>query len=262
MQMQPARERAVHRQRRARAARARGGDRQALPLRGLRGPAARPLRRSSWRAPTRRSRERAIPFREGDEVLVTIVEPHMYEVDDAVAKIDGYIVSVAGGGRYVGREAPRADRGGRAAPRPVATLARRPTIDAEREGGDGDDARRIEASAPWPQRRTAPFRCQGGSDPRTENTTMYAIVKTGGKQYRVEQGQTLLVERLPDDEGATRRARAAPLPLRRRRLRRRRPREGQGRRRRSSSTSAARSCASSSSSPSAATSGAPATARS
>ena len=32
---------------------------------------------------------------------------------------------------------------------------------------------------------------------------MYAIVKTGGKQYRVEEGQSLLVERLPDDEGAT-----------------------------------------------------------
>jgi large subunit ribosomal protein L21 len=32
---------------------------------------------------------------------------------------------------------------------------------------------------------------------------MYAIVKTGGKQYRVEQGQTLLIERLPDPEGAT-----------------------------------------------------------
>jgi large subunit ribosomal protein L21 len=32
---------------------------------------------------------------------------------------------------------------------------------------------------------------------------MYAIIKTGGKQYRVEQGQTLLVERLPDDAGAT-----------------------------------------------------------
>ncbi len=29
----------------------------------------------------------------------------------------------------------------------------------------------------------------------------YAIVKTGGKQYRVEQGQTLLVERLPGDDG-------------------------------------------------------------
>ncbi|HTX46645.1 MAG TPA: 50S ribosomal protein L21 [Solirubrobacteraceae bacterium] len=32
---------------------------------------------------------------------------------------------------------------------------------------------------------------------------MYAIVKTGGKQYRVEQGQSLLIERLPDDEGAS-----------------------------------------------------------
>ena len=31
----------------------------------------------------------------------------------------------------------------------------------------------------------------------------YAIVKTGGKQYRVEEGQTLLVERLPADAGAT-----------------------------------------------------------
>jgi len=32
---------------------------------------------------------------------------------------------------------------------------------------------------------------------------MYAIVKTGGKQYRVERGQHLLVERLPEDEGAS-----------------------------------------------------------
>ena len=31
---------------------------------------------------------------------------------------------------------------------------------------------------------------------------MYAIVKTGGKQYRVERGQTLLVERVKADEGA------------------------------------------------------------
>ncbi len=32
---------------------------------------------------------------------------------------------------------------------------------------------------------------------------MYAIVKTGGKQYRVEQGEVLLVERLPDPEGTS-----------------------------------------------------------
>ena len=30
----------------------------------------------------------------------------------------------------------------------------------------------------------------------------YAIVKTGGKQYRVQEGQSFLVERLPADEGA------------------------------------------------------------
>jgi large subunit ribosomal protein L21 len=32
---------------------------------------------------------------------------------------------------------------------------------------------------------------------------MYAIVKTGGKQYHVEEGQYLLVERLPVDDGAS-----------------------------------------------------------
>lgn len=32
---------------------------------------------------------------------------------------------------------------------------------------------------------------------------MYAIVKTGGKQYRVQEGQYLLVERLPEEDGAS-----------------------------------------------------------
>ncbi len=78
--------------------------------------------------------ERAIPFKEGDEVLVNIVEPHMYEVDDAVAKIDGYIISVVNGGRFVGsKKLVRIEEAGRTAA--VATL-----IDSgEEEGGpDGD----------------------------------------------------------------------------------------------------------------------------
>jgi ribonuclease G len=48
--------------------------------------------------------ERALPFGKGEEVLVQIVEPHMYNVDDAVAKIDGYIISVTGGGAHVGEK--------------------------------------------------------------------------------------------------------------------------------------------------------------
>ena len=33
--------------------------------------------------------------------------------------------------------------------------------------------------------------------------TAYAVIKTGGKQYRVAEGQTLLVERLAAEEGAS-----------------------------------------------------------
>ena len=60
--------------------------------------------------------ERALPFREGDEVLVDIVEPHMYDVDDAVAKLDGYIISIAGAARHVGeKRMVRIDNVGRTA---------------------------------------------------------------------------------------------------------------------------------------------------
>ncbi len=48
--------------------------------------------------------ERALPFEVGEEVLVQIVEPHMYNEDDGVAKIDGYVVSVANGGPFVGEK--------------------------------------------------------------------------------------------------------------------------------------------------------------
>ncbi len=60
--------------------------------------------------------ERALPFRQGDEVLVEIVEPHMYDVDDAVAKIDGYIISIAGAATHVGeKRMVRIDQVGRTA---------------------------------------------------------------------------------------------------------------------------------------------------
>jgi ribonuclease G len=58
----------------------------------------------------------------------------MYEVDDAVAKIDGYIISVVNGGRFVGsKKLVRIEEAGRTAA--VATL-----IDnGEEEGGaDGE----------------------------------------------------------------------------------------------------------------------------
>jgi ribonuclease G len=48
--------------------------------------------------------ERALPFREGEEVLVTIEEPHMYDERDAVAKLDGYVISVAGAAKLIGKK--------------------------------------------------------------------------------------------------------------------------------------------------------------
>src|SRR4051812_10053179 len=47
---------------------------------------------------------RALPFQEGDEVLVKIDEPHMYAEDDAVAKVDGYVIAVSGAGRFIGEK--------------------------------------------------------------------------------------------------------------------------------------------------------------
>ncbi len=96
--------------------------------------------------------ERALPFREGDEVLVTIVEPHMYNVDDAVAKIDGYIVSVTGGGRHVGeKRLVRIDEVGRTAA--VATLVdngngpAQPAAESSPDRGDDDAEDGVESTA-------------------------------------------------------------------------------------------------------------------
>ncbi|MGZ5332371.1 MAG: Rne/Rng family ribonuclease [Solirubrobacterales bacterium] len=48
--------------------------------------------------------QRALPFQVGEEVLVKIEEPHMYNENDGVARVDTYVVSVAGGGRHIGEQ--------------------------------------------------------------------------------------------------------------------------------------------------------------
>ena len=48
--------------------------------------------------------EHAVPFRAGEEVHVDLVEPHMYNEDDAVAKVDGYLIDVVNGVVFVGEK--------------------------------------------------------------------------------------------------------------------------------------------------------------
>jgi len=79
--------------------------------------------------------ERALPFQVGDEVLVRIEEPHMYNVDDAVARVDSYIVSVSGAGPFVGdRRLVRIESVGRSAA--TAALVGGPPATGNGEGAE------------------------------------------------------------------------------------------------------------------------------
>jgi ribonuclease G len=89
--------------------------------------------------------ERALPFKVGEEVLVKIDEPHMYNANDAVARVDSYIVSVTGGGPFVGeRKLVRIERVERAAA--VASL---PGVELNNgtANGDGNGAQLDSAAA-------------------------------------------------------------------------------------------------------------------
>jgi ribonuclease G len=92
--------------------------------------------------------ERALPFREGEEVLVQIEEPHMYNDDDAVAKLDGYVVSVFGAASLVGeRTLVRIEKVGRSAAQaslvnPPEGAAASPSADGDSSQGDGRRRRR------------------------------------------------------------------------------------------------------------------------
>jgi len=89
--------------------------------------------------------ERALPFKVGEEVLVEIDEPHMYNADDAVARIDSYIVSVTGGGPYVGeRKMVRIDEVERSAA--IASLLGGESPNGS--GGSGENGSELESGAP------------------------------------------------------------------------------------------------------------------
>ncbi len=84
--------------------------------------------------------EQAVPFKAGDEVLVTIVEPHMYDVDDAVAKVDGYVISIAGGGPHVGeKRLVRIEEAGRTAATAYMVGEDGEIIEPPKRDGSADD---------------------------------------------------------------------------------------------------------------------------
>jgi ribonuclease G len=93
--------------------------------------------------------QRALPFQPGEELLVKIEEPHMYDEDDAVAKIDGYVISVAAAGRFIGeRKLVRIEKVGRTSADAVIVGDAGDTDDAA-----SDDGAESEANGRRPRRR-------------------------------------------------------------------------------------------------------------
>jgi ribonuclease G len=101
----------------------------------------------------------AVPFSDGDEVHVDIVEPHMYEVDDAVAKIDGYIISVRGAGPFVGtKRLVRIEEAGRTSANAVlidVTPEEEARIKADKEKAARPPRRKLKPKAK-PKAKAAP----------------------------------------------------------------------------------------------------------
>ena len=177
---------------------------------------------------------RALPFSKGEEVLIRIEEPHMYNEDDAIAKIDGYVISIAGGGPHVGqkklirieevkrtaayavrRERQRLRRRQvRSRWRSSAPRGYRPDgAEGDAESGTSDgEGEQVQSTGSTGRRRRGR---RGGrrrsrarpATARPEQATpdpdmAYAIIEMGGKQYRVEKGDSVVVDRVPEKEGA------------------------------------------------------------
>ena len=173
---------------------------------------------------------RALPFKVGEEVLVKIEEPHMYNADDAVARVDSYIVSVSGGGRFVGeRKLVRIEEVERAAA--VASLlgGESETATGPRTASGGDSDARIRRLAQFPSRSQRRSRAGALHTERQGRMSMYAVVESGGKQYKVEKG-TALARRSPRCQGGRQgRAAAGHVPRQGGRRRAQGAGEGQGR---------------------------------
>ena len=82
---------------------------------------------------------RALPFQADDEVLVQIEEPHMYNANDAIARVDSYIVSIKGAGRFVGeRRMVRIESVDRSAATALLLGDDGEPVELSEQGSDGD----------------------------------------------------------------------------------------------------------------------------
>ena len=148
----------------------------------------------------------SVPFREGEEVHVDIVEPHMYSEDDAVAKVDGYLIEVTDAIPYVGEKMlVRIEQAGRTAARAVlAEVAEEAAAATEERRKARERAAKRAATAPPSEAR----RARKPATPRSRRRSRRWPTTSGAHAGTGPGGR-----RRPDEDAAK--------PRRRRRSRRR-----------------------------------------
>ncbi|HEX3617392.1 MAG TPA: Rne/Rng family ribonuclease, partial [Solirubrobacteraceae bacterium] len=151
--------------------------------------------------------ERALPFREGEEVYLEIIEPHMYSAGDAVAKVDGYIISVKGGEGSVGyKRLVRIDQVGRT--EAIAVLIDQPPVKLETP--------KPEPAKPAARRR----RTSAAAKPDAEAAKRAEAVGVpeDPTAAEVDAAETAATEIVQEDEEATPKPRATRTRARSRRV--------------------------------------------
>ena len=162
--------------------------------------------------------EHAVPFRAGEEVHVNLVEPHMYNDDDAVAKVDGYLIDVVNGIAFVGeKKLVRIEEAGR-------TIARAVLVGADAEAAEEAAKERAAAREKSLQRARRSAAAKKGAARRRERDD---ATKTLTDETPVEAGTAPGRDRgrAPARRASARAGAAAP-----RTRRRRAPRRGDRRR--------------------------------
>ena len=150
----------------------------------------------------------ALPFEVGDEVLVSIEEPHMYNVDDAVARVDSYVVSVTRGRRTTSASAAWCGSrrsAARSRPRPCSTGQRRRRRTTPR-------SRRIRPWRAAPGRRGGRRRSRQPAARRTMADNRTRSSRPAASSTAPRRARPCSSSACADDEGAKVSAAAGDVP--------------------------------------------------
>ena len=145
--------------------------------------------------------EHAVPFRAGEEVHVDLVEPHMYNEDDAVAKVDGYLIDVVNGIVFVGeKKLVRIEEAGR-------TMARAVLVGADAEAADEAARDRAAAREQAAQRARRSAAAKRGAARRREREEAATAALTDAEPEKAGTAPAAIEE--ADEDAAKPKARRA-----------------------------------------------------